>query len=212
MDRDDPQTGFIDVWIYDLAHNTNSRFTLGPQSNRWPVWSPDGNRIAYWSNRDRFAVFQKSASGTTPDEMLDQLTVRVRPTDWSRDGRYIFEDRLDDPKTRTDVWVLPTAAGEKPFPYLNSEFSEQDAKLSPNGQWLAYQSDESKRDEIMVETFPKRGGKWQISTGGGSRSVWSHDGKELFFISADQKMMAVDIKRRTEFRAWSAERRCSTSG
>jgi Tol biopolymer transport system component len=125
---------------------------------------------------------------------LDQRPLRVRPTDWSKDGKYIFEDRPDDPMTKSDVWVVPTSVGEKPFPYLNSEFNEQTAKLAPDGQWLAYQSDESKRDEIVVETFPKRGGKWQISNGGGTRPVWSRDGKELFFISADQKMMAVQVK------------------
>ena len=82
----------------------------------------------------------------------------------------------------------------KPYPYLRTEFVEGLAKLSPSGKWLAYRSDETKRNEIYVMTFPKPGGKWQISTGGGNLPVWSRDGKELFFVSADNKMMAVEIK------------------
>ena len=80
-----------------------------------------------------------------------------------------------------------------------TEFNERWAKLSPNGRWLAYTSDESKRDEIFVQTFPTHRGKWQVSTNGGSRSIWSHDGKELYFLSADGKMMAVEIKGGTDF-------------
>jgi serine/threonine-protein kinase len=81
----------------------------------------------------------------------------------------------------------------KPYPYLQTEFSEGLAKVSPNGQWLAYSSNETKRNEVYVMTFPNPGGKWQISTSGGTYPVWSRNGKELFFVSADNKMMAVDI-------------------
>ena len=103
-------------------------------------------------------------------------------------------DLVDTSKTKDDIWVLPLFGDRKPFPYLQTEFNEQYAKLSPNGQWLAYTSDESKRNEVYVQTFPTPGGKWQISTNGGSRSVWSRDGKELYFLSADGKMMAVERK------------------
>jgi len=101
---------------------------------------------------------------------------------------------VNDPKTRADIWVFPTFGDRKPFPYVNTEFQEGRAKLSPNGQFLAYVSDESKRDEVYVQTFPEHGGKWQISTGGGDVPVWSRDGRELYFISTDLKMMAVEVK------------------
>jgi dipeptidyl aminopeptidase/acylaminoacyl peptidase len=114
-------------------------------------------------------------------------------TDWSRDGRYMIEE-VFDPKTKSDIWVIPTFGDKKPFPYINTEFQEGDAKLSPNGQFLAYNSDESKRDEVYVQTFPEHGGKWQVSTGGGDNPVWSRDGRELYFISADRKLMAVEVK------------------
>jgi len=114
--------------------------------------------------------------------------------DWSRDGRYLIE-QVNDPKTRSsDIWVIPTFGDRKPFPYINTEFQEGNAKLSPNGQFLAYDSDESKRVEVYVQTFPEHRGKWQISTGGGRFPVWSRDGRELYFISADNKMMAVEVK------------------
>ena len=116
-----------------------------------------------------------------------------RVEDWSRDGRYLIEDVVD-PKTSNDIWVIPTFGDRKPFPYINTEFHEDNAKLSPNGQFLAYRSDESKRNEVYVQTFPEHGGKWQISTGGGDFPVWSRDGRELYFISADNKLMAVEVK------------------
>jgi len=99
--------------------------------------------------------------------------------------------------------VLPTLGDRKPFPYLQTEFNEHYARLSPNGQWLAYSSDESKRYEIYVQTFPTPGGKWQVSTNGGDQPVWSRDGKELYFIAADGKMTAVEVKAGAKFGAGS---------
>ena len=125
--------------------------------------------------------------------MLDKDPRVHLVNDWSHDGRYLIED-MNDPKTRTDIWVVPTFGDRKPFPYVNTGFREGYAKLSPNGQFLAYISDESKRNEVYVQTFPEHGGKWQISTGGGDFPVWSRDGRELYFISADRKMMAVEVK------------------
>jgi hypothetical protein len=113
--------------------------------------------------------------------------IRV-PVDWSRDGRYIIAE------TNRDIWVYPQFGDKKPFAYLHSEFVEQEAKLSPDGRWLAYRSNESRRNEIYVVSFPTPEGKWQISTNGGITPIWSRDGRELYFISADNKMMAVEIK------------------
>jgi hypothetical protein len=93
-----------------------------------------------------------------------------------------------------DIWVIPLSGDRKPFPYLDTEFNETNAKLSPNGQWLAFVSDESRLNEVYVQTFPEHGGKWQISTNGGNFPVWSRDGRELYLIGADNKMMAVEIK------------------
>jgi Tol biopolymer transport system component/predicted Ser/Thr protein kinase len=202
LDRADPQTGHYDLWLHDLAQGTASRFTFSAQTNQYPVWSPDGTHIAFLSSRDGGVpnLYQKATSGASQDEALDKSTRTKQPEDWSRDGRYIIE-QVNDPKTKVDTWVLPLFGDRKPFPYLQTEFSEQAAKLSPNGQWLAYAADETKRFEIYVQSFPTPGGKWQVSTNGGILPIWSRDGKELFFIGADGKLMAVDVKGSAKFEA-----------
>lgn len=192
-DRQDV-SGLYDIWLHDLTRGTASRFTFGPANNEYPVWSPDGSRIAFYSLRSGHGEpYQKASSGVGQEEILNRDPRPNQLTDWSRDGRYIIE-QLIDPKTINDIWVLPTFGDKKPFPYINAEFVENWAKRSPNGQFLAYQSNESKHYEVYVQTFPEHGGKWQISTGGGGLPVWSRDGRELYFISADKKMMAVEVK------------------
>jgi hypothetical protein len=124
----------------------------------------------------------------------------MAPTDWSKDGRYIIERTGFDAKTAA-IWVLPLFGDKKPFPFLRTEANESWAKLSPDGRLLAYTSDETKRDEIYVTTFPRPGGKLQMSTNGGSYPVWGRDGKELFYVSADAKMMAVRVKAGPKFDA-----------
>jgi hypothetical protein len=97
-------------------------------------------------------------------------------------------------KTAPDIWVLPLFGDRKPYAYVQTEFQENQPRLSPDGRWLAYRSNESKRGEIYVVSFPHPGGKWQISTTGGQEPVWSGDGKELYYYSLDNKVMSVDIK------------------
>jgi dipeptidyl aminopeptidase/acylaminoacyl peptidase len=122
------------------------------------------------------------------------------PTDWSSDGRFVVYDAAD-PKTNTDVWVLPTTGDRQPFPLLQTEFNEQQGRVSPDGRWIAYTSDETGRLEVYVQSFPAPGGKWQISTSGGADPRWRRDGPELFFISSDGKLMAVDVKVDSVFHA-----------
>jgi len=205
-DRLDPQSGYGDVWIYDLARGAASRFTFGPKSNYYPVWSPDGRRIAFLSlTGAEGRPVQKAVSGVSEEEALAVPVLDpprgVRVDDWSRDGRYVIEAVRSRGTAGREIWVLPLFGDHKPFPYLRTGFSEQFAKLSPNGQWLAYTSNESKRNEVYVQSFPTPGGKWQISTNGGERSIWSRDGKELYFVSVDQKMMAVEISGGPRFEA-----------
>jgi eukaryotic-like serine/threonine-protein kinase len=205
VDRRDPQTGFYDLWLYDLVRGTASRLTANSRNNDSPIWSSDGSRIAFRSNREGTNnIYQKSSDGTSQQQPLDNAARSKRPDDWSRDGRYLIEE-VNDPKTKYDIWILPLLGDRKPFAFLQTEFNERYAKLSPDGRWLAYTSDETKRDEIYVQTFSgitsDSRGKWQISTNGGDRPFWSRDGKELFFIGADQKLMTVDVKGGTKFEA-----------
>jgi Tol biopolymer transport system component len=192
-DRAD-ETGGHDIWLHDLARGTNTRFTFGPGANLLPVWSGDGSRIAFTTiGGIGGRRYVKALNGVGAAEALDKDPNAGGIADWSGDGRYIIED-LSDPKTRNDIWVIPQFGDKKPFPYLNSEYMEGNARLSPNGQWLAYVSDESKRPEVYVQTFPEHGGKWPISTSGADHPVWSREGRELYFIGADRKLMAVEVK------------------
>jgi Tol biopolymer transport system component len=193
VERRDLQSGLFDIWLHDLTRGTTSRLTFNTSNTGFPIWSPDGSHVAYYTSpRGQSSVNQKAASGVGQDEVLDQTLPARRPMYWSKDGRYLIEG-VSDPKTKFDVWVLPLFGDRKPFPYLHTEFNEANPKLSPNGQWLAYASDETGRYEVYVQTFPNPGGKWQISTNGGDLPVWSHDGKEMFFVSADRKMMAAAV-------------------
>jgi hypothetical protein len=118
---------------------------------------------------------------------------QIIPVDWSRDGRYIVE-QVDDQKTKTHLWVLPLVGDRKAFPYLRTESNELWGRVSPNGRWLAYASDESKRFEVYVQTFPNPGDKSQVSIDGGTLPVWSRNGNELFYLAPDGKMMAASVK------------------
>jgi Tol biopolymer transport system component len=193
IDRFDPQTGFWDVWLHDLSRGTASRLTFDSKNNNMPIWSPDGSQVAFASTRDGGSnIYQKATNGAAPDELLDNAARTKLPLDWSRDGRYIIE-LVRDTKTKNDIWVLPLFGDRKPFPYLQGSFNEGDARLSPNGRWLAYASDETTRVEIYVQSFPMHTGKWQISNGGGQLPVWSRDGKELYFVGPDEKLMAIEV-------------------
>jgi serine/threonine protein kinase len=193
--RLDRPTGLIDIWVHDVSRNTDSRLTSGPASSIDPVWSPDSSKIAFSNNRTgSLSLYEKNASGVGQEEVLDKDQRARAPRDWSHDGRYLIEEVGRSAKTGLAVWVLPLFGDRKPFAYLESEFDQDHPRVSPNGQWLAYHSNETKRNEIYVQSFPKPGGKWQVSTDGGANPVWSRDGKELFFLSPNGKMMAVDVK------------------
>jgi dipeptidyl aminopeptidase/acylaminoacyl peptidase len=188
-DRTDPQSGLFDLWLHDLARGTASRFTFGGNA-RFPIWSPDGARIIFnAAAKNGNNIFVRNANQTGQEEVLGDSPTQ-RPTDWSRDGRYIVAEQGGN---TGGIWVPPQFGDKKPFAYGHSGFRETLAKLSPDGKWLAYGSNESKRNEIYVVSFPTPEGKFQISTDGGRIPVWSRDGRELYFISADNKMMAVKI-------------------
>jgi eukaryotic-like serine/threonine-protein kinase len=201
--------GLRDLWLHDLARGSASRFTFGPGSNSYPAWSPDGRHVSFFSQRDGVGrPFQRATNGTGQDEGISKLLGEPpSPTvveDWSPDGRYLVV-RSVNPKTLHDIWVLPFNPDKpgdgKAFPYLITEFAEGYGRISPDGRWLAYTSDETKRNEIYVQSFPTPGGKLPVSTNGGERSIWSRDGKELYFVSLDGKMMAAKVKAGSQFEA-----------
>src|SRR6185436_2645522 len=136
-----------------------------------PVWSPDGGWIAFASGKDgAFEIHRKSVNNQAEEALL-KSSLAPRPTDWSRDGRFLIYS-VNDPKTRDDLWVLPLDGDRKPRPYLQTPFDETQGQFSPDGRWMAYTSDENGRPQVFVQPFPASGGKWQISTGIGVQPRW----------------------------------------
>src|SRR5262249_23691405 len=141
-----------------------------------PVWSSDGTHIVY-SAGDK--IVQKAANNTGSEEVVEVGT--RQPMAASHDGRFLFTVTL----RANDIWVLPLFGDRQAFPYVQTEFQETRPRLSPDGRWLAYQSNESKRNEIYVVSFPQPTEKWNISTGGGQAPMWRRDQRELFYYGLD---------------------------
>jgi Tol biopolymer transport system component len=190
--------GKSDIWIYDLARGLRTRSTFDPAAENSPVWSPDGRTIVFSSDRKgRRDLYRKASDGTGADELLYADTLEKSPNSWSPDGKFLLYTATGDPKTGQDVWVLPLAAGAKPFPLVQTSFNELQGQFSPDGKWVAYQSTESGRTEIYVIPFHPEGGapggKRQVSAAGGILARWRSDGKELFFVGPDRRLMAAEV-------------------
>ena len=190
-----------DIWVFDLSRGVSSRFTFDPVSELTHTWSPDGERLVFSSTRDgAYNLYLKPASGAGEAELLLQTDNNKGPRDWSRDGRLILYQE-QDPETGWDLWVLPLEGERKPSRYLQTGFNEQLGQFSPDGRWVAYNSDESGRTEVYVQPFPASGDKHQVSIDGGIEPRWRPDGKELFYLTADGRMMVAEIFRGETFRA-----------
>jgi Tol biopolymer transport system component len=198
VSRVDLQTKTRDIWLYDLTRGTSSRLTFDPAEDMNPTWSPDGSRIAFTSERKgQRDIYQKLASGTGEDELLFQSAERKSVEDWSPDGRFLIYNF--GPTLGTAVRALPLGGDRKPLDVLRrSEGGVDMSQVSPNGQWIAYRSTESGKPEVYVQFFSvgeqSAKGKWQISTNGGMEPRWRRDGKELFYITIDNKLMAVEVQ------------------
>jgi Tol biopolymer transport system component len=192
--RFDRQTGTPDIWLLDLARGIESRFTFDPAPELFPLWSPDEERIVWLSIREGlFSLHRKASSGAGQEELLLRSDHQKHPTDWSGDGRFIvYQD--NDPKTKWDVWVLPLDGERNPFPFAQTRFNETNGRFSPNSKWIAWTSDDSGSNEVYVQAFQNPEGRRQISIKGGDHPRWRRDGKELFYIAADGKLMAVEVK------------------
>jgi Tol biopolymer transport system component len=186
--------GNVDVWIIDTVRGIRTRLTFETAFDILPIWSSDGSRVAFSSNRKgTFSIWSRLSSGAGAEEQLVELGQSSTPSDWSADGRFLLFRNID-PQTATDLWVLPLFGDKKPFPFLKTPFEDYDGQFSPDGRWIAYASNESGRFEIYVQPFPGPGGKLLISADGGLQPRWNKNGKEIFYISLDSKMMAVPVK------------------
>jgi serine/threonine-protein kinase len=187
------------TWLYDLSRETLARLTFGGTVNQAPVWSPDGKRLAFQSNREgSLSLFSQLADGSGGLERLTASESSPAANSWSSDGQLLaFVDV--DPTTGWDIWVL-RLSDRKAQPFLQAAFNENAPRFSPDGHWLAYASDESGHFEVYVQPYPGPGGKWQISADGGMEPAWNPNGRELFYRSG-RKMMAVEIATQPGFTA-----------
>ena len=210
--RRDMVSGNLDLWLLDVAHGVPTRFTFDPAGESFPVWSPDGSKIVFSSNRDGPGnLFQRGSGGTGSEEvLLSNQNLALRSFDWSQDGRFLLYSVLD-PKNREDLWLLADPAGppnnRKPRPFLTSPYAETQGQFAPvqtgAQRWIAYCSDESGRLEIYVQPFSEAStapaGKFQISSEGGIQPRWRRDGKEIYYIAPDGRLMAAEIRFAPQF-------------
>jgi len=185
----------FDIWLLDLGRGVFSRFTSDAGVDDGPIWSPDSRQIAFRSNRKGsvYDMYVKPAIGPGREELLLASAQDKYPTDWSPDGRFLLYFNAD-PKAGIDIWALPLFGDRKPFPVVQTNFEERGGQFSPDGKWIAYESNESGRFEIYIQPFPGPGGQSQVSTNGGAQVRWRRDGKELFYIALDGRLMAVPIR------------------
>ncbi len=187
------------IWMYDVQRGGDTRFTSTTLPGSPPVWSPDGNLIAFGSGK---GLYLKDASGGLKEELLLENGNAKTPSDWSRDGRYLIYTETD-PKSRGDIWYLPDplnkSSDRKPVKFQGTEAMESQGQLSPDGRWLAYESTESGEDEVYVRPFPSGPGRWKVSAGRvrSREPRWRRDGKELFYLEAgipQQQLMVVAVR------------------
>ena len=180
-----------DLWLFDVARGVPSRFTFRSGRSAEAIWSPDSSHIIF--GLDNSSIYEKPANGAGKEELLLSGLLNVRPQDWSEDGKFLVYMQTGG-RTGTDLWLLPLEGERKPIPYLQTPFNESEAQFSPDGHWMAYASNESGQPQVYIQSIPASGTKFQISNAGGVQPRWRRDGKELFYISSDNKLMAVSLK------------------
>ena len=191
------EPGGAQIWLYDLSRETLTRFTFEGNNNEYPACAPDGKRIAFRSDKEGpLNLFWQRADGSGGLERLTTSEYSQAPSSWSPDGQLLAFTELN-PAMARDIWVL-RLSDRRPQPFFRNE---SDPRFSPDGLWLDYVSNESGRLEIYVQPFPGPGGKWQISTEGGSEPLWNPSGPELFYRSGNNKMMAVEVTTQPSFSA-----------
>ncbi|HET6373649.1 MAG TPA: protein kinase, partial [Candidatus Polarisedimenticolia bacterium] len=191
---EDKDSGSADIWILDTIRGVRSRLTFGASNEIRPIWSPDGERIAYTITGKFDDIYVRPSAGGKEEVLVRSEQDKV-PTDWSLDGRLLVYDATDASGAKKwDVWVKPVDPPGEPVPFMATEFNETAGNLSPDGRWMLYLSDESGRKEVYVAPYPGAGGKWQISTGGAVGASWTKGGSEVSYVAADLTVMSVAVR------------------
>ncbi|PYX75451.1 MAG: hypothetical protein DMG72_07265 [Acidobacteria bacterium] len=195
VSKNDTQAHTSELWTYDLQRNNWERFSFeSSPADHLGIWSPDGQTIVYAAVvKGNYNLYRKPTDRSREAEPLLENDVDKLPNDWSPDGRFLLYTQKDT-KGAADLWVLPITLGGKPFQLTDTRFSEGSGHFRPDGQWIAYSSDESGKNEIYVRPFPGSGSKWQISAGGGSAPQWSQDGKKIYYLTPDWKLVEISVK------------------
>jgi len=184
-----------DIWTYDLQRGSAKRLTFDPAADQVPIWSPEAARLVFSSNRQSINdLYMKSSDGKHEEKLIVHGGINNFANDWSRDGKYILYTK------DTDLWLL-TLPELKSSLFLKAPSVLRNGQFSPDGKWVAYASNETGKWEIYVTSFPEARGKWQVSAGGGEQPRWREDGKELFYLSSDGKLMAAPVTTGANFDA-----------
>jgi dipeptidyl aminopeptidase/acylaminoacyl peptidase len=193
--HDDTQDGNRDVWIRDLQRGGTTRFTTDPAVDGYPVWSPDGQQLVFESQRNgTFDLWIAPVSRASEELLLLGTPDSEIPLDWSSDGRYLLYRKSDADYRSSDVRALPMSGADRtPIAVADSPFEERMAAFSPDGRWVAYDTDRSGRFEIMVRAFPERDEEFPLSTDGGIAPLWSADGSKIYFVAPDGTIMAAQV-------------------
>jgi serine/threonine protein kinase len=183
--------GNNDIWILDGVHSTRLTSDLG--QDRYGIWSSDGSRIFFDSTRKGLRqIYWKPSNNIGTEQLLLETNEDKVVLDRSNDGRFLLFQGYES-TLAWNTWVLPLVGNDKPFAFLNSRADERNSRFSPDGRWVVYSSNESGRYEIYVRPFPKNDVQFPISTGGGIWCQWRPDGKEVYYIASDGKLMGVPI-------------------
>ena len=204
VDIQDLAKNSTELWIYDLGTGAGSKLAFGAWNDNCPIWSPAGDRILFGTDRNakgvRWDLWTKGLDGSAEAPYVESTDQRF-PEDWSRDGRFVsFTTIPAQGKRNIQLWALETAE-KRAFPFATEALNQAGSRFAPDGRWLAYASDESGRLEVYVKAFPGPGGKWQISTAGGVTPEWRGDGKELYYLGLDNKVMAAAVRADSTFHA-----------